>query len=609
MKITTSIKILSLLLVLLLCPTVFAPLAINTDAADGEVSVSISWTNMSFTYIDGAWDPATHTYAAGSWQPVADGGKITVTNNGTSSLRFSFSYSAEMDYSGIRGQFTYNGSSVSSVDVAPKSSSVVNFTPTEAPTSTIKNAKIGTITVSVGPTSGTAKININGNSIGDFRIIYSDADLYAAKVFAYRLQDLLSTTYKYTNVNVFEDNSYSSNNANAKEIVIGDTNRGSKNSSSTDYSIVTADGKLYIRSPKSVGYDYIYNALKKEFEEAKSNLNYKNGDNYVKPLSEVLDDGAENALGKTGDIRIMFNNVLIFNERADTTKTYKTTVEYRAKQLAAIYKDYMPDVLGLQEFGKSTENGKTYNIRTQITNLISGLGYTEVSYNSSDSNSNSNGQTALFYNKNTVNLITSGFYAFPAASNGVYQADRGIAWGLFTDKATGSRFIVASTHFVWAEDTAERLSAARNENANFVVSKLNNLSKKYPEVPIFIGGDFNSRASEGELAAKPLNTLAQNGFTNVVLLATKAEAQDTHHGYPSFDNGCVANVYDASHISTNKYTYKNALDHIFAYDPSCTNIQCNTQAVLNDFLSITSSDHCPILLDFSFTKDPTSGKK
>ncbi len=591
MKTTTSLKIVSLLLVLLLCPTVFSSFAVNTGADGGEISVSITWTDMSFTYVDGAWDPVTHTYAAGTWQPTADGGKITVSNNGTMAMKFSFSYSANTSYSTIRGQFTHNGSTVTSVNVAANSSSVVNFTPTGKPTEAINNATLGTITVSVGQTAGSANININGKAINNFKIIYSESDIYGAKVFAYRLKKLLSN-YGYT-VSVAAD----STTATANEIVIGNTKRGTQNTSTTAYSLITNSGKLYIRSPKSVGYDYIYNALDKEFSAASVNglkLNYTNGDTYTKELKDVLTGGSENALGKTGDIRIMFNNVWVFGTLTDGDKTYNGPVDYRAKQLAAVYQDYAPDVLGLQEFGN--QDGLRSALKTQLTNL----GYTEVSYSN-----NTNGQTALFYNKNTVTCVASGYLDFPQASNGIDQAQRGVAWGVFKDKETGNQFIVGSTHFVWADSpyTPAQLAAARNENANSAATQMQSLYNTY-KCPVFLGGDFNSRLNDATTAV-PHHTLASKGFTNVVHLATKAEAQNTHHRYPHFsDSDCVADEYYTGSYTS---TYTNALDHIFAYQHS--SIQCNTQAVINDFLAITSSDHDPVLLDFSFSQDPSSGKK
>lgn len=595
MKTTTSLKIVSLLLVLLLCPTVFAPFAVDTAADGGDVSVSITWTDMSFTYVDGAWDPTTHTYAAGTWQPKADGGKITVANTGTTSMKFSFSYTSDMSYSSIGGQFSYNGSAVSSVNVAPNTSSVVSFTPTGKPSGAINNAKIGSITVSVSQTAGTASININGkplNTSNKFYIVYSDSDIYGAKVFAHRLLKLL-TSYGCTGVSVIEDNT----SAKANEIVVGNTNRGTKNTSSTAYSLITNGGKLYIRSPKSVGYDYIYNSLDKEFSAASVNgmkLNYTNGDTYTKELSAVLDGGSEAALGKTGDIRIMFNNVWIFATLTDGDVTYKGPVNYRANQLAAVYRDYMPDVLGLQEFGDQE------GLRSALKPLLTNLGYTEVSYSN-----NTNGQTALFYNKNTVTCVASGYLDFPKASNGIDQGERGVAWGVFKDKATGNQFIVGSTHFVWADPasyTTAQVTAARVANANSAATQMQNLYNTY-RCPVFLGGDFNSRLNN-ETAA-PHHTLASKGFTNVVHLATKAEAQNTHHRYPSFtDSDCLADEY---YTGTYTSSYTNALDHIFAYQHS--SIQCNTQAVINDFLAITSSDHDPVLLDFSFSQDSSSGKK
>ena len=113
-----------------------------------EISVEIAWDDMSFTYTapsKGTWNPETHAYensTEGGW--TADGGNITVTNNGSETVAASFSYSPAEGMSGITGVF-----SQALLTVEPEKQAVTNLTLSGTPTETFENRQLGAVSVTV----------------------------------------------------------------------------------------------------------------------------------------------------------------------------------------------------------------------------------------------------------------------------------------------------------------------------------------------------------------------------------------------------------------------------------------------------------------------------
>ena len=418
-------------------------------------------------------------------------------------------------------------------------------------------------------------VKINGKAIDNFKIVYSKKDIYAAKVFAYRLQKLFRQEYA-CEVDVVDDDVSATDN----EIVVGETNRGVKNESETAYSLIEDGGKLFIRSPKSVGYEHIYNAVEAELKDA--DVDYTNGYSTVKELSEVLTDGSENVLKKTGDMRVMFNNVWIFEKNPPFTKETPeliAPVPFRARQLADVYRDYKPAILGLQEWGDVSCN--VVKVREEMKPVVDALGYKELY-------SNNSAQLALYYDPTAVSLKSFGLHQFTEGDK-----TRGVLWGVFSDKVTKKSFIVASTHFAWHPDR-ETANQNRLIHAKQTVQLLSSLYEMY-KLPIIIGGDYNCVGN-----SEPVKVLEEGGLVNVVHLAKNAAAQRSHHPYPHYNSteDCVPEK-----VFRPSGTYLEGIDHTFAYH--CDSIQFETQAIIKDWFTLASSDHCPVLVDFTFTDKET----
>ena len=112
------------------------------------VSVSISWTEMSFTYTAGEWDPETHTYT-GSWTADDGAAQITVKNVGAANVPVRFTFAGTMGE--VTGQFD-----VEKAALAPGRAATTTLTVSGDPQkSGFVDAQIGTVTVYLGSSGWT----------------------------------------------------------------------------------------------------------------------------------------------------------------------------------------------------------------------------------------------------------------------------------------------------------------------------------------------------------------------------------------------------------------------------------------------------------------------
>ncbi len=404
---------------------------------------------------------------------------------------------------------------------------------------------------------------IGNTPIYNYSIVYSKDDSNAATVAVSKLANLI-LSYTGFEIPVIAD----TKDPTPYEIVFGDTNRGTPSTASRDmFSVVCKDEKLYISSGLAIGYDSLHRYLQKIFSRAdEDKFAIENGFSYQESISASLSEGTENMLGKGGTVRAMFHNVLI-HERPTAPTTW------RAKYALDVYRDYAPDVIGLQEMQGT--------IRTAISMGLKKLGYKEVTYDEKNSTF-SFYEDPVFYNPETLNLITSGAHRF----HETVDRNKSIGWALFEEKATGKRFIVASTHYVWLENYDYAYSH-RIQNAQQTVAKLQELVSKY-NVPVILGGDFNSNQS-----TSAYSILKNGGLKDVEDIAIKTENSNTHHDEPVFNTDTkLCEKYFAPTGDDSA-----AIDHIFSYNDA--NVTFNTYDVITDPFALATSDHCPLLVDFT----------
>lgn len=105
--------------------------------------VDVSWGSLAYTYTDPVWNAATHSYSGGGWTVDEDGGdKITLTNNGTSSVTARLTYTTER--TDITGSFDQ-----SELILEAEASATAKLTLSGKPSEELNQTAIGTVTVTL----------------------------------------------------------------------------------------------------------------------------------------------------------------------------------------------------------------------------------------------------------------------------------------------------------------------------------------------------------------------------------------------------------------------------------------------------------------------------
>lgn len=122
----------------------------DPNGKPAQISVDITWGELSFTYSDGTWNPETHTYDGAGWNVDEEGGNsIKVENTGNTDVNVTYDYKAVEN--GITGSFTDGENPVSAPVALPENgSSAVYLILAGKPEKELENAIIGSVTVTIG---------------------------------------------------------------------------------------------------------------------------------------------------------------------------------------------------------------------------------------------------------------------------------------------------------------------------------------------------------------------------------------------------------------------------------------------------------------------------
>ena len=122
----------------------------DPDGKPAQISVDITWGELSFTYSDGTWNPDTHEYDGEGWTVDEEGGNsIKVENTGNTDVNVTYDYKAVEN--GITGSFTDGETPVSAPVALPaNNSSTVYLILAGKPKQNLDHAKIGSVTVTIG---------------------------------------------------------------------------------------------------------------------------------------------------------------------------------------------------------------------------------------------------------------------------------------------------------------------------------------------------------------------------------------------------------------------------------------------------------------------------
>lgn len=258
---------------------------------------------------------------------------------------------------------------------------------------------------------------------------------------------------------------------------------------------------------------------------------------------------------------------------------------------------YAPDVLALQEYTpwRSAKPGC-------LGDRLRAIGYTEINGGYAKK------FTPLFYRPETLSLLESGFHLYSGHMNAAGEADpngalkinngdsKSLTWAVFEVRATGKRFLVIGTHFMYFSSptdsecplTPEQATAAQLVDAAELLSLLRGLRARpeYADIPVIAGGDLNSAPGSAPveaLRAGGLTWLAQPGAAEILV-------ENSQCGYPTYDT--EKGYY--TRFGTRLNHPEETIDHLFT-DGDMTVLRAVT---VTDQSALCISDHCPKFADF-----------
>ena len=309
----------------------------------------------------------------------------------------------------------------------------------------------------------------------------------------------------------------------AYEILLGDTNRYNYPGRVMEYSVTVDEGKFKINIGGSCSGEKAIAYLCANVFNGQS-LTLNNGEYYK---SSLLTSSRAVTGGTTA--RIMTANMLA---DAFADSSYKKA-HYRAEIFAGMLVSYTPDVLGLQETdanwnqvldGYLAKIQKTHGIKYSryLTTYEGKINY-----------------TSLLYRSDKFKVENSGVKVFSWWADKTFNHSyhmRNVSWAQFTSLSNSSKkFIVANTHWSYRTEydngktylsgsstpiaTNELRTQCKNETNTFLTS----LKKTYPEVPIFLTGDFNTSLpffTQSGWTPSSFNIISEQAKSNGTALST-----------------------------------------------------------------------------------------
>jgi endonuclease/exonuclease/phosphatase family metal-dependent hydrolase len=276
------------------------------------------------------------------------------------------------------------------------------------------------------------------------------------------------------------------------EILLGDTNRDDVYSKVMEYSVTVNNGVFRINVGGSISADAAVKYLYEKVFVGKE-IVLDNGEYYQKSLLNTSSEITSNSTA-----RVMSANLLadVF-ANGSYNKAY-----YRAEIFAGMLVAYKPDVLGLQETDQNWYNAiDDYLIRIKNAYGITykrhfALYENKVNY------------TSLLYRSDKFKVEDSGVKVFTWWTDGNFLSNyhmRNISWAQFTSLTDDSeKFVLANTHWSYRTEhdngytylsgsstpikTDELRTQCKDETKTYMAT----LKQKYPTIPIFLVGDFNT---------------------------------------------------------------------------------------------------------------------
>ncbi|MGI6772422.1 MAG: hypothetical protein GX264_09110 [Clostridiales bacterium] len=216
-------------------------------------------------------------------------------------------------------------------------------------------------------------------------------------------------------------------------------------------------------------------------------------------------------------IRIMSTNTLFDKTAADRTPL-----------LYENYMHYSPDIIGFQEINKVFHE-KLIPLLTDGEYAMIKAWPHESRKRESEKNSISKKYPAvnyfpILYKRNRFEEVESGFYMYRST----WTETKGVSWAVLSDRQSGKLLAHLNTHaaiilssYVIENLTPDLDEEWRLDNCREMLETIAEIEAKYPAIPFFLTGDFNSN----ELSPS-YGKYIESGFADAKYVAEK---KSTHN--------------------------------------------------------------------------------
>lgn len=367
--------------------------------------------------------------------------------------------------------------------------------------------------------------------------------------------------------------------ASAHEIRIGKTSRTTAVAAREEYVINVNEGSLEFISGSLFGYealyDYIWSSMLAPLRETVDNGEFRRTNFTVE-----LANGTLNAFERNEeDFRIMFHNIWGY----DSAQNAISTNAQRNQMLTALYAEYNPDILCLQEVNPVMRDASAYPIAAGLEKI----GYAVADVGKIGTYDTVN---PILYRTDKLRLVSCGYDVIDGFTDGNVNT-----WAVFETLDGEGKVGVVNVHYTKAGDDKD--FALRNSQAAKTIERATAMATEY-ECSVMVGGDMNCNVS-----ASPFKNLLNAGFSDVQDIAVSSENYNTNFGYPTYNS--YLDLYEKASVTLSVQYDEKAIDHVLLKG---NEILCKTFDIVTDNFALCASDHAPLLVDFSLktasTRDP-----
>lgn len=288
-------------------------------------------------------------------------------------------------------------------------------------------------------------------------------------------------------------------------------------------------------------------------------------------------------------LRVMFYNIYGYKwypDKENQPHLNSGPVPLRQKMESELIGNYVPDVLGMQEYCAAFHKG--------MTPLLEQIGYSRVEqwYSEPDSKGNPINFTPLFYRSEKLELLQSGYQLYDGAND---VSSKSLTWAVFEKKSCRKRFIAICTHFMYNDPklTPEEQNQTRVWDADQLLSAVERIQAieggRFSGLPVIVGGDLNCR-----WGSDPFTALRSGGFEWLYDLAKVKNDSAGIKPYATYDEQaedfitCPVPVDDPHR----------AIDHMFLRQERDGLGDVLSYSAITDREAFLCSDHCPRVAEF-----------